>query len=196
MEIFLATKNKDKIKEIETVLKNMNIKIFSLNDYPEFPATKEDGKTYKENAVKKAFEGLRYTKKICLADDSGLEIEYLDGKPGIYSSRWGETDKNKINKVLTFLEGVPKNRRCAKFVCVLALIIPNGKLHIIREKCDGEISFKPKGNDGFGYDPIFLIPKHNKTFAELGSKIKNQISHRGKALKKVRKILEVISSKS
>ncbi|MEA1940324.1 MAG: XTP/dITP diphosphatase [Candidatus Caldatribacteriota bacterium] len=192
LEIFLATKNQGKVDEIKAILKNLDINVLSFSDFPNLPETKEDGKTFKDNALKKAYDSLKYTNKMCLADDSGLEIEYLNGKPGIYSSRWGNSNSEKINKVLKLLKGVPKDKRSAKFVCVLVLIFPDGKLHIIREECRGEITLEPKGENGFGYDPIFLIPEYNKTFAELGSEIKNKISHRGKALKKMSKILKEI----
>ena len=193
LEIFLATKNNGKIEEIKEYLKKIKIKVISLNDFPNFPTTKEDGKNYRENAIKKAIEGFNYTNKICLADDSGLEIDFLNGEPGLYSSRWGKTDEEKIDKVLRLMEGVPQDKRSAKFVCVLALVLPNGKQYITKEECKGEISFSPKGEYGFGYNPIFFVPEYNKTFAELGSEVKNQISHRGKALKKMTKILEEMS---
>jgi len=193
LEIFLATKNNGKIEEIKEYLKKSKFKVISLNDFPNFPTTKEDGKNYKENALKKAIEGFNYTKKVCLADDSGLEIDFLKGKPGLYSSRWGKTDEEKIDKVLRLMKGVPRDKRCAKFVCVLVLVLPNGKQYIIKEECKGEISFVPKGKYGFGYNPIFFVPEYNKTFAEMGSEVKNQISHRGKALRKMTKILEEIS---
>ena len=193
LEIFLATKNNGKIEEIKEYLKDINIKILSLNDFPKLPTTVEDGKNYQENALKKAIEGYNYTGIMCLADDSGLEIDYLNGKPGLYSSRWGKSDEEKNSKVLKLMKDVPEHERKAKFVCVLALILPNGKQHIIREECQGEISFMPKGNYGFGYNPIFYVPEYGKTFAELDSKIKNNISHRGKALRKMVKILKQIS---
>ena len=193
LEIFVATKNNGKIKEIKEYLKDINIKILSLNDFPNIPTTVEDGKNYQENALKKAIEGFNYTGKMCLADDSGLEIDYLNGKPGLYSSRWGKSDEEKNIKVLRLMKDVPKHKRSAKFVCVLVLILPNSIQHIIREECQGEISFIPKGNYGFGYNPIFYVPEYDKTFAELDSKIKNNISHRGKALRKMVKILKQMS---
>ena len=191
-KIFLATKNFGKIKEICEYLKDFDIEILSLNDFPDFPTTIEDGKTYKENALKKAKQGYKHTNLMCLADDSGLEIDYLNGQPGIRSSRWGKTDDEKIAKVLELLQGVPQSKRSAKFVCVLVLITDKGKQYIIREECHGEISFSPKGHYGFGYNPIFYVPEFRKTFAELNSHIKNRISHRGKALKKAVKIIRDI----
>ncbi len=195
LELFLATKNNGKIVEIKEYLKKIKIKVFSLKDYPDFPETIEDGKNYQENAQKKAMDGNKYTGKMCLADDSGLEIDHLKGKPGLFSARWGDTDEEKINKVLKLMDGVPKHKRGAKFVCVLVLILPGEKPYIIREECHGEISFVPKGEYGFGYNPIFFVPEYDKTFAELGSDVKNKISHRGKALKKMMKILFDMSNK-
>jgi XTP/dITP diphosphohydrolase len=192
LEIIIATKNLGKVKEIKDILDNSNIKILTKKDFPQLPKIDEDGKTFQENALKKACKISEYTGKVCLADDSGLEIDYLEGKPGIYSSRWGNNDEERINKVLNLLENVPENKRNAKFVCVLVLAFPDGRKYMVKEECPGKISFIPRGKYGFGYDPIFLIPEYNQTFAELGDKIKNQISHRGKALRRMIKIINEI----
>jgi len=190
LEILIATNNAGKIKEIKDMLVDSNINILTIDDFPHLPKIKEDGKTFQENALKKACKISQYTGKICLADDSGLEIDYLKGEPGICSSRWGNTDKDRINKVLNLLKNVPENKRSAKYICVLVLAFPDGRTYIVKEECPGNISLTPRGKYGFGYDPIFLIPEYNQTFAELGQKIKNKISHRGKALKKM---IEVIN---
>jgi XTP/dITP diphosphohydrolase len=192
LEIIIATKNLGKVKEIKDILDNSNIKILTKKDFPQLPKIDEDGKTFQENALKKACKISEYTGKVCLADDSGLEIDYLEGKPGIYSSRWGNNDEERINKVLNLLKNVPENKRNAKFVCVLVLAFPDGRKYMVKEECPGKISFIPRGKYGFGYDPIFLIPEYNQTFAELGDKIKNQISHRGKALRRMIKIINEI----
>jgi XTP/dITP diphosphohydrolase len=192
LEIIIATKNLGKVKEIKDIFDNFNIKILPKKDFPQLPKIDEDGKTFQENALKKAGKISEYTGKVCLADDSGLEIDYLEGKPGIYSSRWGNNDEERINKVLNLLENVPENKRNAKFVCVLVLAFPDGRKYMVKEECPGKISFIPRGKYGFGYDPIFLIPEYNQTFAELGDKIKNQISHRGKALRRMIKIINEI----
>jgi len=189
LEILIATNNLGKVKEINDILDSPEIKILTMKDFPCLPKIEEDGKTYQENAFKKARKISEYTGKICLADDSGLEIDYLKGKPGIYSSRWGNSDEERINKVLKLLENVPINKRNAKFVCVAILVFPDGKIYMVKEECKGSIEFKPKGEHGFGYDPIFLVPEYDKTFAELGDKIKNQISHRGKAMKRMINII-------
>ncbi len=193
LEILIATNNLGKVKEIKDILNSPEIKILTMKDFPPLPKIEEDGKTYQENAVKKARKISEYTGKICLADDSGLEIDYLKGKPGIYSSRWGSSDEERINKVLKLLENVPINKRNAKFVCVVVLVFPNGKIYMVKEECKGSITFNPKGEHGFGYDPIFLIPEYDKTFAELGNKIKNQISHRGKAMRRMINIIKETS---
>lgn len=190
LEILLATNNFGKVKEIKDILNSTDVKILTMKDFPNLPKVEEDGKNYQENAFKKASKISKYTGKICLADDSGLEIEYLKGEPGIYSSRWGTNDEERIKKVLKLLENVPKNKRKAKFVCAAVLIFPNGKIYNVKEECKGSIIFNPKGEYGFGYDPIFLIPEYNKTFAELGDKVKNRISHRGKAM---RRMVEIIN---
>ncbi len=192
VEIVIATNNVGKIKEIKDILDNSKIKILNMKDFSHFPEVEEDGKTYQENAFKKAREVLEYTGKICLADDSGLEIDYLKGEPGIYSSRWENSDEERINKVLKLLEDVPTNKRKAKFVCVAVLVFPDGKTYTVKEECHGSIGFMPKGEHGFGYDPIFLVPEYNKTFGELEDKIKNQISHRGKAMRKMANIINEI----
>lgn len=189
LEIFIATNNAGKIKEIKNILANSNVKILTVKDFPRLPKIKENGKTFQENALKKACQISKYIGKICLADDSGLEINYLKGEPGIYSSRWGNSDEERINKVLELLENVPENKRNAKFVCVLVLAFPDGRKYIVKEECKGIISLSPRGKYGFGYDPIFVIPEYNKTFAELGDKIKNQISHRGKAMRRMINII-------
>lgn len=189
LEILIATNNLGKVKEIKDILDSPEIKILTMKDFPPLPKIEEDGKTYQENAFKKARKVSEYTGKICLADDSGLEIDYLEGKPGIYSSRWGNSDEERINKVLRLLENVPKNKRNAKFVCVVVLVFTDGKIYMVKEECKGSIIFNPKGEQGFGYDPIFLVPEYDKTFAELGDKIKNQISHRGKAMRRMINII-------
>jgi len=194
LEILIATNNLGKVKEIKDILDSPEIKILTMKDFPPLPKIEEDGKTYQENAFKKARKISEYTGKICLADDSGLEIDYLKGKPGIYSSRWGNSDEERINKVLKLIENVPINKRNAKFVCVVVLVFPNGKIYMVKEECKGSITFNPKGEHGFGYDPIFLVPEYNKTFAELGDKIKNQISHRGKAMRRMINIINELKS--
>lgn len=195
LEILFASKNSGKIKEIRDILKDTNIKILSLNDFLDLPEIKEDGQSFRENALKKAESISKFTGKICLADDSGLVIEYLGGKPGILSARWGKNDEERIQKVLNLLKGVPKKQRKAKFICALALFFPEGKSYIIEDECTGIIATSPRGSNGFGYDPIFIVPEYNRTFAELDEEIKNKVSHRAKALKQMKQIITNLMAK-
>ena len=191
-EIVLATRNINKVKEIKEILKGLNIKLLSLENFPHAPEVKEDGKTFAENAVKKAKEIAKYTQKLALAEDSGIEVNYLRGSPGLHSSRFAANDKARVNKLLRLLEGVPESKRGAKFKCAVALANHKGWVKVAEGSCQGKISLKVRGYYGFGYDPIFLIPKYNRTFGELGYPLKNEISHRAKALRKTKKTLTAI----
>ena len=152
----------------------------------------EDGKTFTENAIKKATEISKITGKITMADDSGLEIDFLDKKPGVYSARYlGENTPyiEKNNHILHLMENVPEQKRSARFVCAIATAFPNGKIVTTQSTIEGLIAHEIKGENGFGYDPIFLVPEKGKTTAELSPEEKNAISHRGKALKKMKELL-------
>ena len=192
LEIVVATKNKKKLKEIREILKGSNLKLSSLADYSKVPHIIENGKTFKENAVKKALKIARFSKKLTLGEDSGLCVSALDGDPGIYSSRFSGRNKSDIQnnlKLLKLLKDLPLRKRRAYYVCAVALADRYGLLGIVEGRCSGVIGFAPKGSRGFGYDPLFLIPKYNKTFAQLGEKIKHKMSHRYHALIKARKII-------
>ena len=183
-EIVIATTNQGKVKELAELLDGVFEKIGSLNDYDVFPNIVEDGKTFGENALKKARAIAIFTKKTTLADDSGLEVEALEGRPGIFSSRYaGENagDKENIKKLLEELKGITDRK--ARFVCSLALVFPGAQEIIVEGTCDGIILDEPRGQGGFGYDPVFFLPELNKTMAELQRKEKNLISHRGRAVK-------------
>ena len=159
------------------------IEVISLESYPDAPEVIEDGKTYSENAIKKASIIAEYTSHFTLADDAGLEVDALDGAPGINSKRWaGEdaTDAIRIAKLLEALEGAA-NRR-ARFIAAIAVVHPNSDPEVVLGICEGHIRHAPVGESGFGYDPVFVPDGYNQTFAELGEEIKNQISHRAKAL--------------
>lgn len=191
-EIVIATKNKKKLEEIKEILKDLSLKIYSLDDFCNFPRIIEDGKTFRENAIKKAVKIAKFTKKLTLGEDSGLEVFILGGKPGIYSSTFAGKNKNDLKnnlKLLKLLEGLPLYKRRARYICSIALADKDRLLGVVEGKCSGFIGFELKGDFGFGYDPLFIIPKYQKTFAELGSKIKNKMSHRYRALKKARKII-------
>ncbi len=191
-ELVVATKNKKKLKEIKEILKDLNLKITSLADYKNAPRIIENGKTFKENAVKKAIKISSFTKKLTLGEDSGLCVDALGGKPGIRSSRFSRADKSddKNNlKLLKFLNGLPLSKRKAHYSCVVAIADEDGLVGAAEGKCSGVIGFELKGKSGFGYDPLFIIPKYKKTFAQLGLKIKHKMSHRFCALSKAKKII-------
>lgn len=190
-EIIFATKNKGKIKEIQAILGH-NYIVKSIEDIGIDIDIVEDGKTFEENAIKKAVEIMKITNKIVLADDSGLEIDYLNGEPGVYSARYmGEDTPYEIKnaKILEMLKDVEEEKRGARFVSVIALAIPGKKPITTRGTIEGIIAYEMKGENGFGYDPIFYIPELKKTAAELSLEEKNKISHRGKALSEMKKIL-------
>ncbi len=191
-EIIFATKNKGKIKEIQAILGNDYI-VKSMEEIGIDIDVIEDGKTFEENAIKKAVEIMKVTNKIVLADDSGLEIDYLNGEPGVYSARYmGEDTPYEIKntKILELLNNVEENKRGARFVSVIALAMPQKQPVTTKGTIEGIIGYEIKGSNGFGYDPIFYIPELKKTCAELSLEEKNKISHRGKALEQMKKILE------
>ena len=191
MKIILATHNRDKEKELQNSLQGINIEICSLFDFPEIGDIEETGATLLENSLLKARTVFNITGIPTIADDTGLEVDFLDGAPGVYSARYAGNNvsyQDNVNKLLIELDGVPREKRKAKFRTVVTYIDKNDELwtegHI-----DGIISESIIGDGGFGYDPIFFVPHIGKTFAELSSDEKNKISHRGIALQKLRKIL-------
>jgi len=201
-ELVVATKNKKKLKEIKQILNIPRLKIASLVDYPNSPYVKEDGKSFKENAIKKALKIASFTKKLTLGEDSGLCVNALGDKPGIYSARFAGKNKRDLAnnlKLLRLLKNLPFSKRKAKYHCAVALADKNGLIAVKEGICSGYIGFKMQGHFGFGYDPLFIpylkkktglnIPKDKKTFAQLGPKIKHRISHRYQALKKIKPIL-------
>lgn len=196
-EIVIATRNPGKMREITSILESSQIKFLSLLDFPEIPEIIEDGTTFAENAQKKAMVISRLTGRLAIADDSGLCVQAWQGKPGIFSSRFaGEnaTDKERYQKLLREMQGIPLAKRRAAFFCAIAIASPQGKVQVVEGKCSGLISLSPRGTHGFGFDPIFLLPKLGKTMAELGPEEKNKISHRARALKKLKKILPTFLS--
>lgn len=183
-EIVLATRNIGKVKELTALLGNVVEKVTSLRELNSVPDIVEDGDTFRMNALKKARLISKATQKITLADDSGLEVDGLGGRPGVFSSRYaGEnaSDKDNIRKLLKELNGI--GDRKARFVCNLALVFPNGEEIVVEGICEGVILEKPRGEGGFGYDPVFLLPDINKTMAELATEEKNLISHRSRAVR-------------
>ena len=179
--LYLASKNKGKIEEYKKLLAGVNCKLLLQ---PESLEVEEDGLTFRDNAIKKASEVSRKTNNFSIADDSGICIEALGGKPGIYSSRYAENDQKRIERVLRELDGV--QNRSAFFIANICVCSPNGEVIIESEaKCHGNIILNPRGISGFGYDPIFEESSTRLTFAEMNNDIKDSCSHRGKALKKI-----------
>lgn len=200
IDLVIATTNKNKIKEIRDMLEGMPVNVVGLSDGNwQIPKIVEDGKTFRENAIKKAQTIAGITGKITLADDSGLEVDALGGQPGVCSARFaGEnaTDRENNLKLLQLLKDVPCDRRNAQFRCVIAIALPQGKAEVVEGICRGDIGFSEKGGQGFGYDPIFIPIRYNKTFAELSMSAKNKISHRGRALEKAKLVLEKLTTMS
>lgn len=193
-KLVIATKNKNKIKEIRDLLKDLSLEVIGLEegDWP-VPKIVEDRKSLKENAIKKAKAVARATGELTLADDSGLEVDVIDGQPGIYSSRFaGEnaTDRDNNMKLLQVLKDIPIARRTAQFRCAVAIAQNPKNIEVVEGVCRGVIGLEERGNSGFGYDPLFVYPDYNKTFAELGLGVKNKVSHRARALEKAKLIIE------
>lgn len=191
--IIFATKNKGKIREINAILSDMDVEVVSMEEAGITVDVVEDGTTFEENALKKAREIMRISGKITMADDSGLEIDYLDKAPGIYSARFMGEDTpydEKCNAILEKLQGVPEEARTARFVSCIATVFPSEKQLISYDTVEGIIGWESKGENGFGYDPIFYVPEKQKYMAELSSEEKNAISHRGKALRKMKEMLK------
>jgi XTP/dITP diphosphohydrolase len=192
MDLIIASNNPGKIKEIKHLLKGLKIRISSLLDHPDAPDIRETGKTFKENAVKKAVAVSRRFNKLTLADDSGLEVRYLKGTPGIRSSRFVRppvTTKKLCTKLLKKLKGVPMKARSARFVCVAAVAKPDGRISVAQGTVRGKIALEMRGDHGFGYDPVFIPYGFKDTFGELPPAQKNSLSHRGRALRKLKIIL-------
>jgi len=191
--IIFATSNEGKMKEIRLILKDMEYEILSLKEAGIAVDIVEDGETFEENALIKAKEIMKLSGEIVLADDSGLEVDYLDKAPGVYSARFmGENTSYDIKNqyILDQLDGVPEEKRTARFVCAIACAWPDGRTVVTRATIEGMIGYKIAGSNGFGYDPIFYVPEYGCTTAELPVEIKNQISHRAKALNAIKGNLE------
>jgi XTP/dITP diphosphohydrolase len=185
-KVIIATKNKGKAKEFERMLSPKGYEVLTLLDLPDFKDIEETGETFEENAVLKAEEASAVLNEMVIADDSGLIIDALDGRPGVYSARYAGEDKDdnaNIEKVLAELDGVPFHERTARFYCVLAIAAPNRETTLYSGACEGKILDERRGTNGFGYDPIFFVEDKEKSMAELSSIEKAGISHRGKALK-------------
>ena len=188
--LVIATRNPGKIRELKALLPDSGVSLLSLADFPLLPEIPEEGATFAENAATTAIAVARLTGHPALADDSGLMVDALGGAPGVFSARYAQdrttprppTDADNWGKLLDELQNVPEGERGARFVCELALAWPDGRLLRARGECAGVIAFKPQGETGFGYDPVFWVPEYSATMAQLGPEIKNRISHRAQAL--------------
>ena len=191
--LIIASHNTHKIDEIRKILEDFSLQIFSLRDINWNNPHCENGLTYYENALQKVRSVVDHFGEPALGEDSGLEVDALGGMPGIYSARYGgrqASDKDNNRKLLKALEGIPFEKRTARYRCTLVLLFPKGNIYTWEGTCEGIIAFEPKGVEGFGYDPLFLLPLYNKTIAELGLELKNKISHRAQALAKLKEFFE------
>ncbi|GKV66401.1 MULTISPECIES: XTP/dITP diphosphatase [unclassified Sporosarcina] len=194
-EILIATNNKGKAKDFEVLFRPLGITVLTLNDLEEHIDVEETGATFAENAILKAETVAKLLNKTVIADDSGLEVDALNGEPGVYSARFaGEPsdDEANINKLLSNLDGVPSAERQARFRCVLAVAGPNIDTFCFSGSCEGIIASERKGTNGFGYDPVFYVPEKNLTMAELSGEEKSVISHRGAALAQLQENLPAL----
>jgi XTP/dITP diphosphohydrolase len=192
MKIVVATTNKNKLRELKELLKGLDVQILSLMDFPDCPPVVEDGESFAENALKKAQTICAHTGLLTIADDSGLEVDCLEGRPGIFSARYageGADDRKNHEKLLQEMKGIAPANRDALFRCVLAIAAPSGQKRIVEGEYRGVIITEPRGENGFGYDPVFLDTTSGLTFAEMTPEHKNQISHRARALHELVKIL-------
>ncbi len=192
-EIVLATRNPDKGRELGVLLGGLGIRIRTLADFPSAPEVVEDGTTCEANAIKKAREIAQATRVPAVADDTGLEVDALGGRPGVYAARYaGEhaTYEDNCRKLLLELAGVPGSKRTARFLTVAAIAFPSGDVHVTQGSLEGLIAEQPLGDRGFGYDPVFLVPEFNRTLAQLTAEEKNRVSHRARAFAQMRVWLE------
>ncbi|RDV84747.1 XTP/dITP diphosphatase [Ammonifex thiophilus] len=191
-KIVLASRNEGKLRELKALLSPLGWEVVPLTSYPDLPEIEETGETFAANALAKARTVASLTGEVALADDSGLEVDYLGGAPGVRSARFAGRqgdDVANIALLLKLLEGVPWEKRKARFRCVIAVVTPEGREYLAEGTVEGYILEEPRGREGFGYDPVFFLPEYGRTFAELPLEVKNQISHRARALAKIKEIL-------
>ncbi len=190
--IIFATGNEGKMKEVRSILSDMNVEVLSMKEAGIKIDVKEDGTTFEENAMIKARAIAAVCDDIVLADDSGLEIDFLNKEPGVYSARYLGEDTSytiKNQNLLDRLQGVPEDKRTARFVCAIAAVFPDGSCETVTAAMEGQIGDEARGENGFGYDPIFYLPEYGCSTAELSMEQKNEASHRGKALRAMKQIL-------
>lgn len=191
--VIFATGNENKLKEIRMIMSDMDVEIVSMKEAGCFVDVEETGTSFEENSILKAKAIAQKSGEITLADDSGLEIDYLNKEPGIYSARYMGEDTSytiKNANLLERMDGVPDEKRTARFVCAVAMVRPDGTSEVVRATMEGRVAYEPAGENGFGYDPIFYLPEYGCTSSELSPEDKNAISHRGKALRMIREVLE------
>ncbi len=195
--IIFATGNADKVREIQMIMEDSGMEVISMKEAGISIDIEENGSTYEENALIKARAVAKYTDAIVMADDSGLEVDHLNKEPGIHSARYlGEDTSYRIKNqnLIDRLSGVPDEERTARFVCAIAAVLPDGRELTTRATIEGRIDYEERGTHGFGYDPIFYVPEFHKTTAELTEEEKNQVSHRGKALRLMKEELKTCES--
>lgn len=188
----VASRNRKKAVEMMELLKDLGWRVLSMDEAGADIEIEEDGLTFEENSYKKAFQVMKATGKTAIADDSGLEVYALGGRPGVFSARFsgeGATDESNNRKLLEMMKDIPEDERGARFVCAATVVFPNGTHFTVTGECEGRILFEPRGTGGFGYDPLFFVPDLGKTFAQLDAGTKNSISHRAKAFFKVKQLL-------
>ncbi len=191
-DLLLATGNQNKVKELKEILAGSGWRIFSLRDFPHIEIPPENGETFQQNALIKALAAAEQSGLLTMADDSGLVVEALNGAPGVHSARFaGKAGDDAANnaKLLSLMKYTPKENRQAYFCCVIALAYPDGSFFTAHGQCHGEIAESPSGEGGFGYDPLFYLPKLKKTMAQLSGKEKNALSHRGRAMRRIARVL-------
>ncbi|MCX6010979.1 MAG: XTP/dITP diphosphatase [Chloroflexi bacterium] len=192
-KLLLATNNEGKAREYKSLLKGVPFELVTPAELGISTEVAEVGKSFEENARLKATKLAAESRLLALADDSGLEVDALGGEPGTLSARYageGASDRDRVSYLLTKLEGVPQEKRTARFRCVIAIATPEGEVELCSGECEGIIAFEPRGNRGFGYDPIFYLPELRKTMAELPPELKNKVSHRGRAAEKACQVLK------
>ena len=195
MKLLLATNNRGKVGEYRELFRGLPLELVTPEDIGVDGAVEETGRTFLENARLKALTLWERSGMLTLADDSGLEVDALNGEPGIRSARYagpGATDRDLVAKLLTALRGVPPEKRGARFRCVIAIVTPDGRVYTRSGNCTGRISETPQGDFGFGYDPVFLVPELGLTMAQLPASTKNRLSHRGRAARQARRVLRAL----
>lgn len=191
--LLIASYNAKKLEELQSLLSDLPIQLLSLSEFPDVVEVEENGRTFRENAEKKALGFAKQTACLTLADDSGLTVDYLNGAPGVCSARFAGLEKNDLkncDKLLKTLKGVPEEKRKASFRCAVALASTGEVLHVVEERVEGRITEEMRGKNGFGYDPLFFYPGFGKTFAEIPADQKHSVSHRGRALRRMKEILK------